>query len=195
MFSEDPKIWAAPDGVQPNIPPLTSYPSGRPHTRYTLNEAGRIDGHYEEFYDDGASTLKHRVTYVDGAMHGPEELYYPDGTLFQRRASADGWYDGVEERFYKSGVLRSRFRWSRGAIVGYIQHFHESGIMKSMEFRDGDGKRDMCEYSFDASSRVTRLAAWSKGELQLEQLYSEDGTVTSERRFGLATDRTTCTCM
>merc|ERR1712039_941778 len=164
-------------------PPLTSFDSGRVHRRYTVNDAGRINGEYEEFYDDEANTLKHRVTHVEGVMHGPEMLYYPDGTLFQSRASSDGWYDGVEERFYKSGVLRSRFQWSKGTIVGYIQHFHESGAMKSMEFRDEAGKRDMCEYSFDIASRVTRLAVWSKGELHMEQRYGEDGTVTREKTF------------
>ena len=101
MFSEDPKIWAAPDGVKPDIPPLTLYESGRVHQRYTTNDAGRIDGLYEELYDDEPGTLKHRVAYVDGVMHGPEVLHYPDGTLFQARSSVHGLYDGIEERFYR----------------------------------------------------------------------------------------------
>mmetsp|Transcript_49991 Transcript_49991/g.99288 ORF Transcript_49991/g.99288 Transcript_49991/m.99288 type:complete len:196 (-) Transcript_49991:56-643(-) len=195
MFSEDPKVWAAPDGIKPDTPPLTLYENGRTHQRYVLNEAGRIDGQYEEFYDDEAGTLKHRVTYVDGVMHGPEELYYPNGVLFQARASVDGWYDGIEERFYNTGVLRSRFGWKKGAMVGFIQHFHESGIMKSLEFRDDEGKRDMCGYSFDAASHVTRLAVWSKGSLHLEQLYSENGATVSEKRFGPRDARSNCVAM
>eukprot|EP00443_Scrippsiella_acuminata_P024490 CAMPEP_0115221142 /NCGR_PEP_ID=MMETSP0270-20121206/27811_1 /TAXON_ID=71861 /ORGANISM="Scrippsiella trochoidea, Strain CCMP3099" /LENGTH=212 /DNA_ID=CAMNT_0002635221 /DNA_START=51 /DNA_END=687 /DNA_ORIENTATION=+ len=186
MFSEDPKIWAAPDGFKPDIPPMTFHESGRMKTRYELNDAGHMNGLYEEFYDDESSTLKHRVTYMDGVMHGAEELHYPDGTLFQQRASVDGWYDGVEERWYKSGTLRSRFRWRRGMLVGYIQHFYESGALKSMEFRDDDGKRDMCEHSFDEASRVTRTLVWSKGDLVLEQLYDEVGAITSEKRCAAA---------
>lgn len=183
MFSEDPKIWAAPDGTKPGIPPLTRHDSGRVHQRYAVNEAGRIDGVYEELYDDESGTLKHSVAYVDGVMHGPEEVRYPDGAPFQRRRSDGGWYDGVEERFYPSGVLRSRFRWSRGQMVGYIQHFYESGHLRSQEFRDDQGKRDTCEYSFDQAARVTRMAVWSKGSLVMEQLYGEDWAITSERRF------------
>merc|ERR1711972_23661 len=192
MFSEDPKIWAAPDGKKFGLEPSTYHDSGRIHTRCALNGSGHIDGLYEEFYDDEQSSLKHLVTYVDGVMHGPEELRYPDGTLFQQRASNQGWYDGIEERYYPSGVLRSRFQWKKGTQVGYIQHFHESGAMKSMEYRDNEGKRDMCEYSFDEAHRVTRMLVWQKGNLLLQQLYNECGAVTSEKRFASQVDKGAC---
>lgn len=182
-FSDDPKIYMAPDGISPAFPPLTTYEGGRVHKRYSVNELGHIDGVYEEHYDDDGSTLKHRASYVDGVMHGPEMVYYPDGTLFQSRASEKGWFHGLEERFYKSGAIRSRFRWDKGTMTGYIQHFYESGVLQSMEYRDGAGTRHLCEYSFDPSGRVTRMACWNKGSLVMEQLYSEDGAIVSDRHF------------
>mmetsp|Transcript_163600 Transcript_163600/g.298476 ORF Transcript_163600/g.298476 Transcript_163600/m.298476 type:complete len:495 (+) Transcript_163600:77-1561(+) len=183
-FSDDPKIYMAPDGISPALPPLTTYESGRVHKRYSVNEQGHINGLYEELYDDDVGTLKHQASYVDGVMHGQEKVFYPDGTLFQSRASENGWFHGVEERFHKSGAIRSRFCWDKGMMVGYIQHFYESGVLQSMEYRDEAGIRHMCEYSFDEASRVKRMACWNKGSLVMEQLYSEDGVIVSDRHFG-----------
>ena len=78
------------DFVFPTFVSIAFYDSGRIHTRYTKNDKDEIHGTYKEFYDDEKSTLKHIVFYLNGVMHGLEELYYEDGSLFQKRTSQYG---------------------------------------------------------------------------------------------------------
>lgn len=109
---------------------------GQPPVEVRLEQRGELDGECKLYYPDG--TLKARMYYEKGVLHGPSSFYSPKGHLLAQSVFVRGKQEGVSLWYYPSGALYARHNYHKGILHGLQEYFHEDGKVKtSLQYDHG----------------------------------------------------------
>ncbi len=93
------------------------YDSGKVKAQYQLDAAGRRDGQYQEFHENGKRRLV--ATYAHGVLERAYEEFHENGKPRLKKRYAKGRIDGDLLRFDDKGVLVHRMLFRKGQAFLY----------------------------------------------------------------------------
>ncbi|APA69455.1 toxin-antitoxin system YwqK family antitoxin [Janthinobacterium sp. 1_2014MBL_MicDiv] len=116
---------------------VTRLPNGRDSIAETYHENGQLmhriryhgrqmaDGEYVSYGPNGK--VSSRAFLKGGRMHGRQDVFYADGTLFQRSHFIHDKQDGEFFTYAQDGSLRARKVWVDGEPDGWSFDSHDNG--------------------------------------------------------------------
>lgn len=115
-----------------------------------------VDGLYETVDEEGRKSI---LTYKEGNLTGPVQLFTPDGLLFFEGELDHGRLCGLCKS-YENGVLRSTVKMENGQPHGLAKQFNENGALVSeVTFVRGTKQGEMVQY--DPQGNVSMQATFS----------------------------------
>ncbi|HET6164754.1 MAG TPA: hypothetical protein VFG37_13885 [Planctomycetota bacterium] len=134
-----PKIPAGPAGSAetPGDEIIEAWPDGSPHRRYKLDPDGKLQGDYQEWWENGRAAV--RTWYEHGAI------------------------DGSYASFHDNGAKHVVTRYAHGKLSGsFVETGADGKPLVEANYADGalDGKRTIWRDGAPASRQV-----WKRGEL------------------------------
>lgn len=129
---------------------------------YTVDEHGKKQGLYKEYFDDG--NLVRECTYINDKLEGSEKLYYRNGQLQFDRTFKNGEKEGQEKYYDENGQLRLEHTY-RGGIIEEAKCYDENG-RPMMEAAIKDGK--VFGLTYDLAGKI--VAIGQRGDDELEHM-------------------------
>ena len=127
---------------------VTPLPNGRDSISETYHENGQLmnriryhgkrmaDGAYVSYGPNGK--VSSRAFLKGGRMHGVQDVYYADGTLFQRTHFVHDKRDGEFATYAQDGSLRARTVYVQGEPDGWSFESHDNGrLAQKALYRQG----------------------------------------------------------
>ncbi len=129
-------IWYVSSPDVPYTGEATSYyPSGKPEARKFF-EAGKVDGPWTEWYEDGRK--RYEAIWKDGLQEGRSTRWYPGGQVKTAEDHAMGTLNGVQREYYENGNKKSERPFVDGVPYGTWTFWNEEGRKEKVEiYQDG----------------------------------------------------------
>ena len=158
------------------------FKNGRVIGEGIFTEAGRRQGMWKEYYDDG--NLKAEGSYVDDKKDGFWKFYYKNGNLEEKGKYILGNPDSIWMWYYSDGKLLRKENFYGGLPDGLLTEFDKEGnIITQGDYIEGrkEGKwvyyvgdsRDEIDYS-DGYMNGWYRSYYPDGEIRYEGKYVDD---------------------
>jgi antitoxin component YwqK of YwqJK toxin-antitoxin module len=148
------------------------YASGRVHSRVHY-EHGVRHGEFEVFYRDGSRW--ERGTYVAGALEGTHEKWWNNGRLALREHHVEGQLDGPYVRDYAEGTRWERATYHAGKRVGAYRKWWKNGAL-AHEYTYVEGKLHGPYRTYYDSGAAWAVAEYASGKpLGVHKRWFPDG--------------------
>ncbi|MCZ6597047.1 MAG: hypothetical protein O7B99_05360 [Planctomycetota bacterium] len=122
----------------PDVPDVIEdfYANGTVKVRYTVDEKGRKDGAYTEFWKNGE--LRLRARYRAGELDGPYATFYEDGSKHVYTGYARGKLKGkLTERRPDGSLRRTETYDKHGLLDGIRELYAERRVKSRQKWKDG----------------------------------------------------------
>ncbi len=96
---------------------------------------GKVHGEEQHFYEDG-SLYKQRF-YKDGLAIGKHRIFYPDGSLKKEMFFVNDMLDGDYTEFYPDGKVYIYKLYEKGMALGHKQWRKNGQIFANVVYKDG----------------------------------------------------------
>ena len=144
-----------------------------------LTDAGRKEGHWKEYYDDG--NLKSEGAYKNDNKTGKWNYYYPNGQLQETGIYQNGKPEGKWKWYYPSGKLLREMSYYNGLPDGEEVEYDQEGkvILKGAYI---EGKRDG-KWIYDVGDAREETFYSDDMKNGWDRIYSDDGTLLYEGKY------------
>lgn len=75
-----------------------------------------LNGTYFYYYDKEKKRVKHKISYVNGKLHGSQFSYHENGKVSQVSTYVNGIKDNLTITFSESGRITSKINYKKGKI-------------------------------------------------------------------------------
>ncbi|MEX1133101.1 MAG: toxin-antitoxin system YwqK family antitoxin [Flavobacteriales bacterium] len=140
-------------------------------------------------YFDTEGQLRKVERYDSGRLHGPQEVYYPNGTLAEKDNYANGKLHGESQSWFDNGNVKTLATYMNGEPEGNMVFYFPTG-KKEIEGKLVNGDRDGAWYYFNADGTIQLQALYRQGALVKERKengifkeYYDDEQLMSEVRY------------
>lgn len=140
-----------------------------------------LTGEYYEYHGSFTNILKEYRYYVDGQIHGLNEVYYPNGQLKFRKLFNKGIVTDKYETFYENGSLKSVYDKDENGTVCKIRGFAVDGTI-IYEGKNNDSYvayypetgniRCRCYYDEESKSHIHEQY-YMNGNLETRYMYKD----------------------
>lgn len=103
-----------------------------------LNDKNRV-GVWKYFNHNGKLMSKEK--YTNGALHGDQFVYYPDGQVTEITRYKSGLLEGVSSKYSSKGILIEEITYADNVLNGLAKYFELNGNLKETGLYK-NGKRD-----------------------------------------------------
>jgi hypothetical protein len=131
-------LWLAPLQGGAPAPPreiAESYPSGAVKVRYSLDDDGRRNGPYSEYFEDGR--VKIRTAYRAGELEGAYEAFDPKGAVLQKSNYQKGLLHGSYYEKSEDGVREVKAAFRGGKKHGAVEVLEKRKRVSIQEWKQG----------------------------------------------------------
>ena len=144
-----------------------------------LTDAGKKEGHWKEYYDDGK--LKSEGDYKNDKKTGRWRYYYHNGQLEETGEYVDGKPVGDWYWYYPSGKILRKMTYYNGLPDGVITEYDEDGnvILKGNYL---EGKRQG-KWIYNVGDTKEEISYNNDKQNGWYRIYSKDGTLLYEGKF------------
>ena len=111
------------------------YDDGKPKTKYNVDDQGRKDGLYQEFYPTGKTKV--RATYKAALLDGKYSLFHDNGKTKSTANYKDGTLSGAYTEFDEKGQKTLAAVYQDGKFNGNLVLYANGSPMLSQPFKDG----------------------------------------------------------
>ena len=145
--------------------------------RYQVDDAGRRQGPYEEYWDHGQ--IRWKCTYKDGKKEGPYEEYDEYGQVIEQGFYKNDKLDGSYKEYYRNGQLYRKCTYKDDKKDGPYESYHENGqLMEKTTYKDDE--KDGPYESYYANGQLEEKNTYKNG-VMVEDLRKSAKEATKDR--------------
>ena len=136
------------------------YPSGQLKARYGLDEDGKLDSLFIEWYEN--EQVKQECFYAHGQMHGHQKEFFASGQMKREAFYDHGKEDGVYQEWLDDGQIVHKAEMKNGQKNGVFETWYDNGQPKVQECYDS-GKLNGLSQSWYANGNLKARAEYNEG--------------------------------
>jgi antitoxin component YwqK of YwqJK toxin-antitoxin module len=126
-------------------------------------------------------TLKSRIHYKNGIMHGYYTQYYPNGALKSHLNYQNGIPTGIDRLYSATGQLILQYRYEKKRLT--IESYYQNGKRDTVEIYV-NGLLDGKYIRYFDNGQIEVLASYKEGKLNgLIKSYNKNGKILSENNY------------